>query len=147
VVTTRGTTSATTPAGTTAGDRQVLRRSVVLGFEDSTVLRPLRRLVEELLPGADEDTLVDAELVCTELVTNALEHARGPRSVHVRLFSGGELRVTVVDASPGSPLTAGRSSTSPDRGRGLALVEAVSEWDVTRTDSCKAVTAMLHGPS
>jgi anti-sigma regulatory factor (Ser/Thr protein kinase) len=128
-----------------AGESQVLARSVVLEFEDTTVLRPLRRIVDELLPDVDEDALVDAELVCTELVTNALEHADGPRSVHVRLFSGGELRVTVVDASPSAALTAGESSAGADRGRGLALVEAVGDWDVTRTSSGKAVTARLGG--
>lgn len=114
-----------------------------LTFEDSSCLRPLRRTIREMLPDADEETLVDAELVATELVANALEHAEGPRSVEITRDPAGSLTITVVDGSPEAQLTIGTSRLGDHRGRGLTILEATSLWNVTRTATSKAIAAVL----
>jgi anti-sigma regulatory factor (Ser/Thr protein kinase) len=109
-----------------------------LTFGDSSCLRPLRRTIRAMLPDADEETLVDAELVATELVANALEHAEGPRSVEITRQT-----ITVVDGSPDAQLTIGTSRLGDHRGRGLTILQATSLWNVTRTATSKAVAAVL----
>jgi anti-sigma regulatory factor (Ser/Thr protein kinase) len=88
--------------------------------------------------------LVDAELVCTELVTNAVEHAAGPRAVRV-VVAGQDLRIEVDDASPDAALTPGVSRLGGvrGRGRGLAIVDAVTRWGIRRSRSRKTVWAAL----
>ncbi|WP_433505482.1 hypothetical protein ACQP04_02620 [Pseudonocardia halophobica] len=54
----------------------------MIAVEDASCLTPLRAWLREHLPNSD-DHQIDAELMCTELVTNALEHARGPRTVRM----------------------------------------------------------------
>lgn len=73
-----------------------------------------------------------AELVLSELVTNAVRHARAPhgRDIGVRLARcGGTLRVEVADAGPAVELAARQAAEEDERGRGLAIVEALaSRW-------------------
>ncbi|MFF3487289.1 ATP-binding protein [Streptomyces sp. NPDC002701] len=74
--------------------------------------------------------IADAELLVTELVTNALRHGRG--DVGVRLsFINGHLRIEVRDGSPEVPEL--RAATSLDEsGRGLFLVEAIADdWGIS----------------
>ncbi len=76
------------------------------------------------------ELIADAELLVTELVTNALRHGRG--DVGVRLsFINGHLRIEVCDDSPEVPEP--RAAASLDEsGRGLFLVQAVADdWGVT----------------
>ncbi|MEU3062029.1 ATP-binding protein [Streptomyces subrutilus] len=70
-----------------------------------------------------------AELLLSELVTNAVRHARAPhgRDIGVRLARyGGVLRVEVADAGPVVPLAPHRAAEADERGRGLAIVEALA---------------------
>ncbi|MCY0948938.1 ATP-binding protein [Streptomyces sp. H27-S2] len=73
-----------------------------------------------------------AELVLSELVTNAVRHARAPhgRDIGVRLVRrSGTLRVEVADAGPPVELAAREAAEGDERGRGLAIVEALaSRW-------------------
>ncbi|MEU2065149.1 ATP-binding protein [Streptomyces sp. NPDC013455] len=70
----------------------------------------------------------DALLVVSELVTNAVIHARPPAELRmswVRGDTGGTLRIAVTDAGP-VPATA-RSAMDPDEhGRGEAIVHALA---------------------
>ncbi|MFE7816485.1 ATP-binding protein [Streptomyces sp. NPDC057433] len=79
--------------------------------------------------------LVDtAELLATELVSNAVRHTKGPAALRVR-WSAGVLRIGAWDTDPGSP----GSPESPElpgepasfaeaeEGRGLALVRACAD--------------------
>ena len=91
------------------------------------------------------DVLDAAELVVTELVTNAVLHGAPP----VRLVVGVEgdaARIEVSDSSRALPVRP-RSSTDGMTGRGLALVDAVSDdWGVRPTpgqDAGKAVWALV----
>ncbi|MFJ7336372.1 ATP-binding protein [Streptomyces sp. NPDC101116] len=70
-----------------------------------------------------EDMRFYLELVSTELLTNAVRHARGPLTVSVAL-EGGFVVIEVVDGSTTVPLL--RSADRDDEGgRGLALIDAL----------------------
>jgi hypothetical protein len=75
-------------------------------------------------------------------VTNAVEHAAGPRAVRVAV-AGQDLRIEVDDASPDATLTPGVSRLGGVRGRGLAIVDAVTRWGIRRSRSRKTVWAAL----
>jgi anti-sigma regulatory factor (Ser/Thr protein kinase) len=89
-----------------------------------------RRFVEEELrpAGAGEDTLCHAQLVVTELVTNAARHAHS--AVDVTIDCGqGRVRIEARDDSSAMP-TASRVD-SETRHRGLQLIEDLSVgWGV-----------------
>jgi anti-sigma regulatory factor (Ser/Thr protein kinase) len=70
-----------------------------------------------------------AELLVSELVTNAYRHATGPAALRLCGFGGGRLRVSVWDANPHIPPPFDKCPESPtlvpveaDGGRGLFLV-------------------------
>ncbi|MGP4102937.1 ATP-binding protein [Nonomuraea sp. KM90] len=86
-----------------------------------------------------------ADLLVSELVTNAVQHAGGP--VRLRLSAAdGVLRCEVGDGGPGLPRP--RPATPDDEGsRGLALVAALaSAWGSTRTRRGKVVWFELPAP-
>ncbi|NBE99803.1 ATP-binding protein [Nonomuraea sp. KC401] len=78
------------------------------------------------------------ELLVSELVTNAVRHARGPIRLRLSL-TGALLRCEVEDASPDLPHL--RTARHDDESsRGLQLVEAIaSGWGSTRTGRGKRV--------
>ncbi|MEU0074770.1 ATP-binding protein [Streptomyces sp. NPDC006332] len=73
--------------------------------------------------------LVDvAELLATELVSNAVRHTKGPAALRVR-WSGGVLRIGAWDADPEPPEPPGSFAQleAGEGGRGLALVRACAD--------------------
>ncbi|MER5515986.1 ATP-binding protein [Streptomyces sp. NPDC002763] len=70
-----------------------------------------------------------AELVATELVSNAVRHTKGPAALRVRWSPPGTLRIGAWDADPEPPEPpvplAGLGES--EEGRGLALVRACSD--------------------
>jgi anti-sigma regulatory factor (Ser/Thr protein kinase) len=71
----------------------------------------------------------DAALLLSELVTNAVTHARTTITVSAR-FGAGALRVAVADRQPGD-VRPRPAAPGADSGRGLAIVQALSEeWGV-----------------
>ncbi|GAB2759290.1 ATP-binding protein [Nocardioides pakistanensis] len=98
-----------------------------------------RAMVRELLTAAGRDDLVEtAELLVSEIVTNAIVHAGTPIDVAVSFVDGG-LRVEVTDGSPHvpSPRDYGPSAGT---GRGLMLLEELGEdWGVLPEDPGKTV--------
>ncbi|MFI1730661.1 ATP-binding protein [Streptomyces acidicola] len=73
--------------------------------------------------------LVDtAELLATELVSNAVRHTKGPAALRVR-WSAGVLRIGAVDADPEPPELPKTLDqvTELEDGRGLALVRACAD--------------------
>ena len=96
-------------------------------------------MVRELLTAAGRDDLVEtAELLVSEIVTNAIVHAGTPIDVAVSFVDGG-LRVEVTDGSPHvpSPRDYGPSAGT---GRGLMLLEELGEdWGVLPEDPGKTV--------
>ncbi|MEV4613794.1 ATP-binding protein [Kitasatospora sp. NPDC049258] len=119
------------PGGAVAPDRQVVSatRSCWLPSTVRSAGRA-RALLRDLLSEADtsQELFEAAELIVSELVANAVTHARTPgRLIAVVLaISAGRLRIEVHDASdrPAElPLGAGIDSES---GRGLLLVDALA---------------------
>jgi anti-sigma regulatory factor (Ser/Thr protein kinase) len=123
-------------------------------FEPSPSHRP-GRLARELLRcglrGFDPDTVHTAELLATELLTNALTHTGRFTAFHAARY-GQLLLVTVTDQALEFP---DRVSVDQDlcaeSGRGLPLVEALADtWGVhLPTGSVKAVWFLLRlgGPA
>lgn len=91
-----------------------------------------RRLVAATLLEAaiaDPDVVDVAQLAVTELVTNAIEHATGPVEVLVRVDA--IVHVAVRDGSPDPPV-ARETGWEDERGRGLAIVDAIAaRWGAT----------------
>lgn len=101
-----------------------------------------RRFVRYALETDHPDVVADAELVASELVTNALLHGRPPVVVRVRV--DGPVRLEIEDAGHSAPILVQRI---PDAmtGRGLAMVAALSSrWGVdASTSGGKVVWAEL----
>ncbi|MET9884950.1 ATP-binding protein [Streptomyces sp. NPDC006430] len=80
--------------------------------------------------GVDSGPAEAAELLLSELVTNAVRHARAPRGrdIGVRLARyDGVLRVEVADAGPAVKLTPQIVADWDERGRGLVIVAALAK--------------------
>nr|WP_121177453.1 ATP-binding protein [Streptomyces sp. 1114.5] len=112
-----------------------------------------RWLLQDFLRGVPGgvDLMDSSELVVSELVTNAVLHARVPkgRRIAVRFESVcGHLRIEVHDASSEKPAI--RRSAAPDdsSGRGLCLVEDLSvEWGcAVRPEGIGKIVWALVGP-
>ena len=85
------------------------------------------------------EQVFEMELVVTELVTNAVQHARGP--VHVRLIRDDALICEVSDGSNTSP-HARRAQPLDEGGRGLYLVGQLADrWGTRYTESGKTIWA------
>ncbi|HEX2851034.1 MAG TPA: ATP-binding protein [Acidimicrobiales bacterium] len=90
-----------------------------------------RRFVAQALEidGVDHEVVDLAELLTSEIVTNAVVHAAGPAEVGVDRV-GDAVRVEVVDAASALP---DLRHVAPDAasGRGLAIVDALAtRWGV-----------------
>lgn len=111
--------------------------------DDAPPLVRVRRWLRTTLTTFPEDFLGDVLLVCTELVSNAYDHARGPRDVRLALRRGGSVvRLEVDDASPRALPALGGSSAGSFRGRGLILVERIAtRWGVFTARDRKTVWA------
>jgi anti-sigma regulatory factor (Ser/Thr protein kinase) len=89
-----------------------------------------------------EALAVDAELLTSELVTNALLHARSDVTVSVAVADGtAEIGVTDRSAEPPRPR---RAADGAEGGRGLRLVDRVAaDWGVAYLGSGKQVWCRL----
>jgi anti-sigma regulatory factor (Ser/Thr protein kinase) len=91
--------------------------------------------------GLTDEAVEPTLMVVTELLSNTIDHARGPVSVSVGLSGSGVVHVKVQDASPDPP-----QMRPPDpariRGRGVYLVDALSlRWGWTPEPPGKVVWA------
>jgi anti-sigma regulatory factor (Ser/Thr protein kinase) len=105
-----------------------------------------RSFVREGLAGLDVDSRDVALLLTSELVTNAILHARTPVRLGVLLLDGGGALVCVADGVAGTPMLSARAH-SHDRpgGRGLALVEDLADtWGTTTYRGGKTVWFVLQ---
>lgn len=132
--------------GCESGEREPSVPGDVVSHElpdETPPLVHIRRWLRATLAKFPDDLLCDVLLVCTELVSNAYDHARGPRDVRVALQAGGRVvRVEVDDGSPQALPTPGQSSAGSFRGRGLVLVERMaSRWGVLHRGDRKTVWA------
>ncbi len=113
---------------------------------DPTAPRRARALLQAAVQDwdVDDDLHQDAAMVVTELVANAVDHARTPSTVTVSL-DGSELCVAVRDGRPDSAPRPRPVDPSAPRGRGLQMVDALAaSWGVTVHADGKTVWAVLR---
>jgi len=85
----------------------------------------------------------DARLLLSELLTNAVQHAQGPVTVHVSRTAA-ELTVEVGDGSSHTPEPR-RADEDEESGRGLNLVRVLADsWGVRPTDDGKTTWFTLR---
>jgi anti-sigma regulatory factor (Ser/Thr protein kinase) len=107
----------------------------------ATSARRARRFVAQTLREWGDDDLVEAaELLVSELVTNAVLHAGSAVEVTVDgRWPGHGVRIEVQDASVAEPRLGGFDLDSVS-GRGLAMVDAISaRWGVDQVRTGKRV--------
>lgn len=112
----------------------------------ASALTNVRRFVRETLEAwALTAILDDAQLIASELATNAALHAESPFRVSV-LRTGSGIRIAVRDACPDEPTS--RSAASHEvGGRGLELVAALSDsWGTRAHAEGKTVWASVAIP-
>lgn len=88
---------------------------------------------------------VDAELVVTELVTNAWKHGTGAGDITVTVeVRDASLRIEVCGIAEGSPAVHSSTDESDDGGRGLLLLDGlVEEWGYDRRENLMCVWATV----
>jgi anti-sigma regulatory factor (Ser/Thr protein kinase) len=105
----------------------ITRSSTVVQRRDAPQLA--RRYARAQCAGHTPRTLVDVELVVSELVTNAMRHGRGEITMHLEVAPD-RVVVGVQDEGAGQPAPR-RPDVSEVNGRGLALVAMLAtEWGV-----------------
>ncbi len=110
---------------------------------DLSALALAREAVRRAVNGVAADTSA-AELVVSELVSNAVRHGEAPVRLRVEGDApADELTITVSDAGSGTPALR-TPEPGAAGGRGLLLVEAMSQrWGVDRTDGGISVWAIV----
>lgn len=114
--------------------------------EDYGAVAEGRTLVRDQLRawGAPAPLTADLVLITSELVTNALRHARAPFELRLRRVEG----EFVVEVSDGASLRPQRRVAAGDdeSGRGLTIVEAIADrWGTRSTADGKIVWATRRG--
>ena len=89
-----------------------------------------RRIVSQFCGSLPSEVVTIAQLLTSELVTNALEHGSGDVTLSLDCEDG-MLRIQVSDGSSRRPLLK-RPRVEDDRGRGLLMVESLATaWGVS----------------
>lgn len=100
--------------------------------------RLARRLARGAMGGCAEPVVETAELLITELISNAVRHAASPPVMRIDVESG-TVRVAVSDTSPKTP-DVRQPDLEAEGGRGLLLVESLAtSWGWTRTSDGKQI--------
>ena len=107
---------------------------------DSTAAALARQHVRDVA-SIDSD-VADAELIASELVTNAWAHGRGTGAITMTITVADDaIRVEVCSDSDGVPHQVSSNDESPD-GRGLLLIESLArDWGHVRRGSTLCVWA------
>ncbi len=97
-----------------------------------------RSLVRAELTGCAESTITTAELMVSELVTNAVVHGGTP--IRIELEHGNRtLRATVTDGGTELPVLC-QPRKSAEHGRGLMIVSSLAdEWGIVENETGKSV--------
>ena len=142
--------------GNRPGERNVgeVRASsvVLLPHAPSSVAVARKRLSSELVDsGVYESIVDDATVIVSELISNALRHARPLPSGQVRVCwmrRGDVLEVEVSDGGAMTEPRRGPGTLSSLGGRGLGIVEALSDgWGVRHEEGATTVWAVLRAPN
>jgi anti-sigma regulatory factor (Ser/Thr protein kinase) len=122
---------------------------VMLPHTPSSVAVARRRLCTQLLAaGIGKSTVTDAAVILSELLSNALRHARPLLSGEVRVAwnrHGDVIELSVSDGGASTEPRRGRPTLSSLGGRGLGIVESLADcWGVRREEGATTVWALLH---
>ncbi|QKG23593.1 ATP-binding protein [Actinomadura verrucosospora] len=122
---------------------------VLLPHAPSSVAVARKRLSSELAAsGVYESIVDDASVIVSELISNALRHARPLPSGQVKvcwLCRGDVLELEVSDGGAMTEPRRGPGTLSSLGGRGLGIVEALSEgWGVRHDEGATTVWAVLR---
>ena len=130
--------SATTVPTAAAAAAELARAHIGLPAQLSSASQA-RQFLRETLPSWSLSGLADsAMLLTTELVTNAVVHARSPVGLTLKLTDD-RLRIEVADHGPGA-LIMREPITGETHGRGLRLIEALSSaWGTSADEHGKLV--------
>jgi serine/threonine-protein kinase RsbW len=118
----------------------VIHEALVHLGPDVSSLGEGRRFVEKTLRewNVDEETIEPVMLVANELIANAIVHAHSSPVLSL-VGAGADLLLRVADEGGSLPVTP-RATAGDEGGRGLLLVEALSDrWGVDASGSGKTV--------
>jgi anti-sigma regulatory factor (Ser/Thr protein kinase) len=112
---------------------------VLLPYTAASVGAARRRIVEDLLSaGILESAVADAAIVISELLSNALRHARPLPGAVVRVgwaLAADHVELEVSDGGGVGVPTLAKPGHSDTSGRGLGIVERLSRrWGVRQSD-------------
>jgi anti-sigma regulatory factor (Ser/Thr protein kinase) len=124
---------------------------VFLPHAPSSVSVVRRRLAAELLEsGVYADIAEDATVIVSELISNALRHARPLPSGDIRVAwsrNGDLIQLAVSDGGAMTEPRRARAALSSLGGRGLGIVETLADgWGVLHEDGGTTVWATLRSP-
>ncbi|MFI1865724.1 ATP-binding protein [Streptomyces jumonjinensis] len=121
----------------------VHRLTMNLAVEPSEI-GGIRRAVIRFLRECGLDSISDdVVLVIGELLANVHEHAQGV--CELEILQEGEGLIVQVSDTVTSPPTLRRGSASAEAGRGLLLVDALTEhWETTITATGKVITCAFR---
>jgi hypothetical protein len=132
------------------------RRTALLTMPISRFdLAVIREQVRSSLDWCSADVVGDVELVATELISNAIDHARLPHQVTIAsyvprdadaalMIGRGEVVIEVLDGSRDLAPLINQSTAGAYRGRGMRLVQTLSRtWGVLRGERTKTVWAAM----
>jgi hypothetical protein len=106
--------------------------------------RLARRLARGAMGGCPEPIVETAELLITELISNAILHTSSPPVMHIDVDFG-TVRISVSDESSQTPEVR-HGELDDEGGRGLMLVESLaSSWGCTLTSGGKQIWFILSG--
>ena len=93
-----------------------------------------RRLVQMATADMPEGVAGDADLIVSELMTNAVRHGAGPVEVRLRSRTGEPFGIEVLDQGPGfePEIPPGPASVDATAGRGLHVVDQLADrWGIS----------------
>ena len=110
---------------------------------DPQNVRHARRITRTALAAWGAPDLIDsAEMLVSELVTNAFQYGRGPVDLTLAL-TGRSLRIAVTDEGTSLPVPR-EARADAQSGRGLAIVELLADsWEVVVRLTGKTVSCVL----
>ena len=99
-----------------------------------------RKLIRSEMSQCDEQAIAAAELMISELVTNAVVHGGTPIRIDLHHEEGADVvRTAVTDEGEGRPVVLDPEEVDP-HGRGLIIVRSLAaEWGVAEAEAGKCV--------